>query len=215
MKRRALTTIIVATGLAAGTAHAQYYGGIVLNQPAVTSFAPAAPLAAGFNGGERPAELLALNPQSRGISLTNEPSLGMKLGYRLTPNFSLEARYTDKPGLTAESALRLEPSLAREKSMGLNLVGQMSFFKKLSVEGRAGFRSESFSAGAIDLYGASLAGANSGMRTVNSGLIGVGLQYNFNQSVGLRFEVERSRRFFGDRTSQDADNVSFGVQWRF
>lgn len=200
----------VAATMTAHVAHAQYYGGVVLTRAAQ------APSATGFNGGEKPAEFASLNPMTRGINLTGEPSLGMKLGFRVNPYVSLEARYVDKPALTSDAALRLDASArAREKSLGLDLVGSTTFFKKLSVDGRAGFRSESFTAGAIDLYSSSVAAAAVGTRTVNSGLVGVGLQYNFNQSLGLRFEVERQRRFFSDRNSQDADNVMLGVHWRF
>jgi hypothetical protein len=31
----------------------------------------------------------------------------------------------------------------------------------------------------------------------------------------LRFEVERSRKFFSDRGNNDAGNVMLGIHWRF
>ena len=54
-----------------------------------------------------------------------------------------------------------------------------------------------------------------GQRSLARGALGVGVQYNFNSSLGLRFEVERSRKFFSDRGNNDAENVMFGIHWRF
>jgi hypothetical protein len=206
----AYLTLAVASTLAtlsAVPAHAQYYGGVVLNQ------AGSGGASLQLTGAASAADLANVSQLTRGLVLSSEPSLGMRFGYRLSPNFSVEAQYVDKAGLTTDSALRLDAVNGRERALGLNLVGTLPLLKNFSVDGRAGFRNESFSAGAIDTAGTHFGSTT--QRTISSGLLGVGLQYNFNRSLGLRFDVERNRRFFSDRQSQDSDNVSFGVVWRF
>ncbi len=199
-------TLIVAT--LAPMAHAQYYGGVVLSNSQSR-----AELA--FNGSERPSEIVDLNQLSRGLSLSQEPSVGMKLGYRFTPYFSAEARYAARSTFSAQNLFQRDGAAAREKSMGLDLVGSLPIFKSLSLEGRAGFRNESVSLNGGDAASnASGAGAPNA-RALNTGALGVGVQYNFNSSLGLRFKVERSRKFFSERGNLDAENVTFGVFWRF
>jgi hypothetical protein len=188
---------LFAAGLAATTAQAQYYGGVALSEPKnATAF--------GFNGGERLSEIIGLQQMARGLTLSSEPSLGMKLGYRFTPHFSLEGAYADRAALTANNIFTPDARQLRERSVGLNLVGSVTVFKALSIQGRAGVRSEN-----------DLTGLNGTARNSNAGALGVGVQYNFNSSLGLRFEVEKTRRFFSDRATQDNENVSFGVLWRF
>lgn len=203
---------VTATAMAPA-AHAQYYGGVVLSGAQTRS-------GFGFNGTEKPSEIVDLNQLSRGLSLSNESSVGMKLGYRFTPYFSVEGRfagnYDDRTaGRSAFNSLDIfqrNVSATRAKSMGLDLVGSLPIFKSLSLEGRAGFRAEQHGPEA-SLNGIATSAANP--RTVNTGALGVGVQYNFSSSLGLRFEVERSRKFFNDRGNLDAENVTFGVYWRF
>jgi hypothetical protein len=74
MKLRLLTAMLsfaAATMLPA--AHAQYYGGVVLSGAQARS-------EFGFNGSEKPSELVDLYNFSRGLTLSPEPSVGMKLG---------------------------------------------------------------------------------------------------------------------------------------
>jgi len=193
----------------APTAFAQYYGGVVLSGGQTRS-------AFGFNGAEKPSEMVDLNQLSRGLSLSSEPSMGMKLGYRFTPYFSVEGRYAGnysaRSAFNSLDIFQRDVPAARAKSMGLDLVGSLPIFKSLSLEGRAGFRSEQNGAEST-LNGIATSVATS--RAVNTGALGVGVQYNFNSSLGLRFEVERSRKFFHDRGNLDAENVTFGVYWRF
>jgi len=212
-----LRPLVIAAAVTAASmapvAYAQYYGGVVLSGGQARS-------QFGFNGTEKPSEIVDLNRLSRGLSLSNEPSVGMKLGYRFTPYFSVEGRfagnYDDRTaGRSAFNSLDIfqrNVSATRAKSMGLDLVGSLPIFKSLSLEGRAGFRAEQNGSEA-SLNGITISAANP--RAVNTGALGVGVQYNFNSSLGLRFEVERSRKFFHDRGSLDAENVTFGVYWRF
>ncbi len=206
MKLRSISAAIALTATAvAPLAHAQYYGGVVLSGAQARS-------EFGFNGSEKPSEVVDLNQLSRGLNLSAEPSIGMKLGYRFTPYFSVEGRYADRAAFNALNLFQTDASSVRAKSMGLDLVGTLPVFKQLLLQGRAGFRSDNLNAADTTSNLASLA---YGTRPLSSGALGVGLQYNFNSSLGLRFEVERSRKFATDRAISDADNVMFGVYWRF
>lgn len=203
MKLRLLTAMLsfaAATMLPA--AHAQYYGGVVLSGAQARS-------EFGFNGSEKPSELVDLYNFSRGLTLSPEPSVGMKLGYRFTPYFSLEGRYAERAAGTSRALFQHDRLAVRERSVGLDLVGSLPVFRALVLEGRAGFRTENFNG--VDTVGTPLAG----QRLLGTGALGVGIRYNFNSSLGLRFEVERSRKFVSDRSSNDAENVMLGVYWRF
>ncbi len=196
--------------LLAGNAHAQYYGGVSLGNDRNR-------LQSGFNGGDAPSELAALNTMATantGLSLSSEPSVGIKLGYRFTPYFSVEGHYAGRSSTSNIFAAEAVGNNIREKTLGLDLVGTLPLMKRISLLGRAGYRNDSLASGNGEtaLNGIAL---HTNPRGLNSGVVGVGVQYNFNSSVGLRFEVERSRKFFIDRNNVDADNVSFGVFWRF
>lgn len=204
MKLRMLTSALsVVAATLTPAAYAQYYGGVVLSGAQARS-------EFGFNGGEKSSELVDLYQLSRGLTISPEPSVGMKLGYRFTPYFSVEGRYADRVLTnTTRNLFQRDGMAIREQSMGLNLVGSLPIFKALLLEGRAGFRTETFN-------GTETVGTSAlGQRAMNTGALGVGVQYNFNSSVGLRFEVERSRKFFSDRGNNDAENIMFGVHWRF
>lgn len=197
--------------LLAGHAHAQYYGGVSLGNDRNR-------LQSGFNGGDAPSELAALNTMATantGLSLSSEPSVGIKLGYRFTPYFSVEGRYAGRSSTSNIFAAEAVGNNIREKTLGLDLVGTLPLMKKMSLLGRAGYRNDSLAYGNSEATLNGSAGTPYNSRGLNSGVVGVGVQYNFNSSIGLRFEVERSRKFFIDRNNVDADNVSFGVFWRF
>jgi opacity protein-like surface antigen len=210
MKLRLLTAALsIVTATLVPAAHAQYYGGVVLSGAGLVLSKAPARSEFGFNGGEKPSELVDLYQLSRGLTLSTEPSVGMKLGYRFTPYFSVEGRYADRGANATRAIFQRDGLAAREKSMGLDLVGSLPVFKALLLEGRAGFRTENLNG--VDTVGVSTLG----QRSLGTGALGVGVQYNFNSSLGLRFEVERSRKFFSDRGNNDAENVMFGIHWRF
>ncbi len=208
LKLHMIAAAVTAAAMAP-VAYAQYYGGVVLSGGQARS-------EFGFNGAEKPSEIVDLNQLSRGLSLSNESSVGMKLGYRFTPYFSVEGRfagsYADRSAFNSLDIFQRNAAAVRAKSMGLDLVGSLPIFKSLSLEGRAGFRAEQ-NGSESSLNGIVASAANP--RAVNTGALGVGVQYNFNNSLGLRFEVERSRKFFNDRGNLDAESVTFGVHWRF
>jgi Outer membrane protein beta-barrel domain len=211
----ALTCMVCATN-----AHAQYYGGVSLGATRTVSGQLSAGRVnsignfANFGADSdsfTPTEQLTIMPAA-GLQLANEPSLGIKLGYRFNPYFAVESRYvtanlsTTGPSLFSREATNIT---RREQSVGLDLVGNVSLMKKLSLQGRAGLRSELSALAFINTNVGNLAPAA-------AGVMGLSLNYNFNSSIGLRFEVERSRKFFNDRFAGDADSaVSFGLLWRF
>ncbi len=194
------------------TAHAQYYGGIELSRAAErTQF--------GFNGGERPSELIALSQLTGSFNSPTEKSLGIKLGYRFSRYFSIEGSFADKANDNSNAFNVLRTDLhtdfatPREKTMGLNLVGTLPIHDKLLLQGRTGFRSEQGFISNSDPTAISI--SSSLTRPLNLGFIGAGLQYNFSQSLGLRFDVERSKNLYNDRAVFSRENVNFGVLWRF
>ncbi len=204
-------TILLGTVLLATAAQAQYYGGVLLGNDRQR-------VQSGFNGGELPSELASLSAMinsTSGLNLSAKSSIGIKLGYRFTPYFSVEGRFADRASSNNIFAPDMGGGNGHEKTVGFDLVGTVPIIKKLSLLGRAGYRNESF-ASSGGLQPATTAGNGAiNARGVNSGVIGVGVQVNFTSSVGLRFEVERTRKFFTDHTMADTDNVSFGVVWRF
>ncbi len=210
------------------SAHAQYYGGVSLGASrdaggqlsagrisSIGSVANFGATVSADGDSFTPTQQLSLGTAS-GLQLTNEPSLGIKLGYRFNPYFAVESRYvTTNFAITSPSYFNRDATSAtyttrREQSVGLDLVGNVSLMKKLSLQGRAGLRSESQALAFINANVGSLA------PTTTAGVMGLSLNYNITSSIGLRFEVERSRKFFNDRFAGDADSaVSFGVLWRF
>jgi opacity protein-like surface antigen len=226
----ATLAVMVAALLFAANANAQYYGGVSLNgaQDSRNQFLPNQ--AFGFNGGERPSELLSfgnLASKPIGINFAGESSLGIKLGYRFTPYFSVEGRLTERTGASLSNTLfrsELSAPRTRETSMGLDLVGTLPVMKNLSLQGRAGLRNDSTqsvfagSTQSTQLSSPRIFSVSTPTTAGLAGALGLGVQYNFNTSLGLRFEVERSRKFFHDRFAGEADSansVSFGVLWRF
>jgi|GEM_PF-2739719 len=211
----------VASSLSATSVNAQYYGGVTLGATldangqlfaGRTSSIGGANSVANFGSGSdrfTPTEQLTVAPAA-GLQLSNEPSLGIKLGYRFNPHFAVESRYVSANlTITTPSLFNREViNITRhEQTLGLDLVGNVSLMKKLSLQGRAGLRSEP------TLFNNPSAG---GPAPTASGVMGLSLNYNINSSLGLRFEVERSRKFFNERFAGDADSaVSFGVLWRF
>jgi OmpA-OmpF porin, OOP family len=208
----------------AGGAQAQYYGGLSLNQPEAKS--PSTLF--GFSGGETPSELIALDrftaftpAKPTGLNLSDQPSLGIKLGYRFNSYFSVEGRYIDRAPTTLDrtvfgrslSGRDVNNVAQREKSLGLDLVGTLPLMNALSLQGRAGVRSE-----LVDRSDVLNIGASRLFTPVTAGVVGIGLHYNFNRSLGLRFDAERIRKYSSDRFAGEPDyasNVSLGVLWRF
>jgi hypothetical protein len=185
---------MVAAG--SGVASAQYYGGLNFDLSRYASVARVDGAAA-----------------NSGFFLTNTAlddhrvRYGLKLGYHFSPQLALISRY---------SAFDRRDSLSPlSRNYGLDLEGRIPILAGFAVSGSAGIarlRSEPAFGG--EFYSGPF--STPGSRAYSAGRLGVGMQYQFNGSAGLRFDVERYRAFHGTGLGEpDADHLSLGVMLRF
>ena len=144
---------------------------------------------------------------------------GYKLygGYQLNKNFAVEGGYFDlgRFGFTATTvpAGTLNGSI-RLKGLNLDAVGILPITEKFSAFGRAGVNyaeaKDSFSGtGAV-----SVSNPNPSKRETNY-KFGVGIQYDVNESLGMRAEAERYRINDAVGNRGDIDLLSVGLVYRF
>ena len=149
----------------------------------------------------------------------DDSDTGYKLfgGYRFNKNFALEGGYFDlgKFGYTA-TTVPAGTLTGTIKLRGLNLdaVGIVPINEKLSVFGRIGLNyaeaRDSFSGtGAVTVLNPSPS-----KRDVNY-KFGLGIQYDFTPSLGMRVEAERYRIDDAVGSKGDIDLVSVGLLYRF
>ena len=150
----------------------------------------------------------------------DERDTGYKLfgGYKFNKNFALEAGYFNlgKFGYTATTVPAGTQS-GNIKLQGLNLdaVGILPITEKLSVFGRVGLNyaqaKDSFvGTGALAIQ----ANPNPSKSEVNP-KVGLGLQYDFTESLGMRVEAERYRINDAVGNKGDIDLVSLGLIYHF
>ena len=192
--RRALglsTLLIVAAG--SGAAGAQYYGGL--------NFDPSRYAVAGRADADPAFFLTNTALDDRRIRY------GLKLGYQFSPQVALVSRYAVFDRRDSISTLA--------RSYGFDLEGRIPLFAGFEVIGSAGIaRLHAETAVGNGLYSGVLSGPVS--RADNAGRLGLGMQYQFNGSLGLRFDVERYRAFHPAGMSDlGADNLSLGVMVKF
>ena len=185
------TLAIFAAG--SGVASAQYYGGLNFDplRSAAAANVEAAP----------------------GFFVTNTAlddrriRYGLKLGYQFSPLIALASRYS-----TFDRRDSVSP-LAR--SYGLDLDGRIPVFAGFALSGSAGvarLNNESASGGGF--Y--SVLNSSPGSRAFTAGRLALGMAYQFNGSLGLRFDVERYRSFSGTSFGEPgADHLSLGVMLKF
>ena len=150
---------------------------------------------------------------------SNDSDTGFKLfgGYKYNKNFALEGGYFDlgRFGFTATTvpAGTLNRNI---KLRGLNLdaVGILPINERFSAFGRAGLNyaeaRNSFSGtGRVVVLN-----SNPSKRDINYKL-GLGVQYDFTEAVGMRAEVERYRINDAVGNKGDVDLVSVGLVYRF
>lgn len=198
----------LAASLSAPT-HAQYYGGLPLNAVRGT-------LSADANN-------LLFEPRffSAADSLENGGT-DLKYGYRfsssLVPHLALVGQYADITRWDGQRLLFGSSQLTQKSnSYGLDLVSTLPLFDRLSVTGNAGVarvRADSIFGGAalIGLIG------SSADRYTSAARVGLGVQYDFNRSLGFRFGVARYRNLNGNAfagSDLDGDTFSFGIRIRF
>lgn len=153
-------------------------------------------------------------------ALTNDDrDTGFKVfgGYQFNKNFSLEGGYFDlgRFGFVANTVpLGSLTGNIKIKSVNLDLVGTLPLTERLSAFGRLGVSN----AKAEDRFtGTGLVrvlNPNPSKRDTN-GKFGVGLQYAFTDSLGMRAEVERYRINDAVGNKGDVDLVSLGLVYRF
>lgn len=139
-------------------------------------------------------------------------------GYQFNDNFAVEGGYFDlgKLGYTANTvpAGTLKGNI---KLNGLNIdaVGMLPITEKVSAFGRVGLNY----AQAKDQFastGAVPASINPSPSTTAANYkLGVGVQYDFNESLGLRLEAERYRIDDAVGNKGDVDMYSLGLVYRF
>ena len=149
----------------------------------------------------------------------NDRDTGYKLfgGYKINKNFALEGGYFDlgRFGFTA-TTLPAGTLSGKIKLNGLNLdaVGILPISEKFSAFGRLGMNyaqaKDSFSGtGAVAVLD-----PNPSKREANY-KFGLGLQYDFTQSLGMRLEAERYRINDAVGNKGDIDLLSVGLVYRF
>jgi len=155
--------------------------------------------------------MTSINEEDRG---TGFKVLG---GYKFNRNFALEGGYFDpgKYGFAATTvpAGTLSGSI-QLRGLNLDAIGVVPITEKFSAFGRAGLNyadaRDSFTGtGLVNVFN-----PNSSKRDTNYKL-GLGLQYDFTQSLGMRFEAERYRINEAVGSRGDIDLFSVGLIYRF
>ena len=154
------------------------------------------------------------------VSITDDDrDTGYKLfgGYRVNKNFALEGGYFNlgKFGFTATT---VPPGTLRGdiKLQGLNLdaVGILPIYEKFSAFGRVGLNyaqaRDSFrGTGLVRVFNPNPSKNDTNYK------FGLGLQYDFTESLGLRVEGERYRINDAVGNKGDVDLFSLGLVYRF
>ena len=154
------------------------------------------------------------------VAIDDDPrDVGYKafLGYRFNRNFALEGGYFDlgKFGFSARTVpLGTLNGNMRLRGLNIDAVGILPLTDKFSVFGRLGAHHtqarDSFSGtGLINVLN-----PNPSKRETNY-KFGMGFQYDFTPSLGLRVEAERYRINDAIGTRGDVDMVSLGLIYRF
>jgi opacity protein-like surface antigen len=208
-------TIIAVTALSfaiSAPTHAQYYGGLPLNSIRGTLPSDAGNLLFGsrfFSGAE---------------SLDNGGT-DLKFGYRFSASLlphiaqlALVGQYADANRWGGRRvSFDGSPAAPKTSSYGLDLVSTLPIFDRLSLTGNAGIarvRADTVFGGALPI---GLLGSSDG-RYTSASRMGLGVQYDFNRSLGLKFGVERYRNLGGSSyggMNADADTFTFGLRIRF
>ena len=146
---------------------------------------------------------------------------GYKLfgGYQINKNFALEGGYYNlgKFGFTATTPAPTAGTLRgdiRLRGLNFDVVGILPFTEKFSAFGRVGLN---YSQAQDTFAGTGLIRAlnpNPSKNDLNY-KVGLGLQYNVTESLGLRAEAERYRINDAVGNKGDVDLISVGLIYRF
>ena len=151
----------------------------------------------------------------------NEHDTGFKLfgGYRLHPNFAVEAGYFNLgkfsfTTITTGPAATLSGSAKNDNGINLDIVGILPFAEGFSGFARLGVQS-SKSTVSITGIGPGGTASVSQSETKTNWKAGLGLQYDFNKNIGARAEWERYRVPDGSGGKANVDLFSVGMLVRF
>ena len=144
---------------------------------------------------------------------------GYKLfgGYKFNKNFALEGGYFDlgRFGFTAITvpAGTLSGNI-QLKGLNLDAVGILPITEKFSAFGRVGLNYSDARDSFSGTGSVSVLNPNPSKRDANY-KVGLGLQYDFTESLGMRLEAERYRINDAVGNHGDIDLVSLGLVYRF
>ncbi|HVF64056.1 MAG TPA: outer membrane beta-barrel protein [Casimicrobiaceae bacterium] len=139
-------------------------------------------------------------------------------GYRWRNDLSIEAALASSdyrlPGGGGVGLMLPQTMDAGVRAWNVDVYGNWAFMRRLSLYGRLGYaQSDSTPA-----YATSAAFVSPDRRGRDGLSYGVGLRYDFNRSLGLKLEYARigtQAADIGSLTLPDADQVQFGLQFRF
>lgn len=125
-----------------------------------------------------------------------ENSYGIFAGYKFTPAFAVEANF--RRLATYDFSVGTTRGDVSLDQTGLSLIGTMPINEAFNVYGRLGYNHAKAKA-SISGY--------TGSGSDSSAMYGIGLGYNFSDTVSGRVEVQKP--------GSDTTNVSFGVAFNF
>ena len=124
---------------------------------------------------------------------TDENSFGFKLlgGYKVNKNFAVEGGYFNlgKFSYTANTAAGSQTGTAKFQGLNLDAVGILPMTQKFSALGRVGL---TYTRAKDTFSGVGVSDPNP-KKSEGNYKLGLGVQYDFTESLGLRGEVERYR----------------------
>ncbi len=148
---------------------------------------------------------------------STDPSL--RLGYKLTPNFAVEASYDhlsshDLSSTISSPTADIAGGHWKADGLGLHAVGILPIDQNLSVYGRIGAEQFHTKLDLASTVGGSTAVSNSDHNT--SLVLGGGLSYAINQNVNTVVEYNRFNHVGGDSTGRSAVNqFNVGLRYHF
>ena len=157
--------------------------------------------------------------QSSGFTVTSvdkdESSFGLKLfgGYKINKNFAVEGGYFNlgKFGYTANTTSGSQTGSAKYQGLNLDGVGMLPLTQKFSALGRVGL---TYTQAKSTFSGVGVSDPNPSKTEANYKL-GLGAQYDFTDSLGLRAEVERFRITDAIGNDGSAHMFSLGLVYYF
>lgn len=215
MNRKFLSVALAAALVAGSTAalaqqaSKPWYGGVSIGQSKVKMDDNTIGTPAGFT--------------SSGLS-KNETDTGYKIfaGYRFNQNFAVEGGWTDfgKFSVSRSFSAPAGSVSASIKASGVHVdaVGIWPLQNNFSLFGKVGgIYTETKTSLATSGGVAFVAGTNTNPKKSELNLkYGLGAQYDFTQSIGVRAEWERARKVGDSSTGEaDIDLLSIGLVYRF